>query len=286
LVVMKRKENKTYSELVEDELVRPHVVRCPGVREYVLGARERGEELAAFLAGRVSMEGERVLDVGTGDGGAAVAFSRRRCFVVAIDNSWDNVVRARQLAREACARVSFAVMDAERAALAQNQFGMTILSDVLEHVGQPDKVVGAVAESMKRGALCYVTVPNRLSPWNVLREQHYRLFGISLMPRRLAALYVTRVRKRSTIYAIESNFTWRSLRRLFAGHGIMLELCGESRSLQRLDNPELLIDRAQQRVVKVLSVLRLKPLVRALLLSRAYKRFLAPGLVCVGRKME
>lgn len=283
---MEGKENKTYSELVEDELVRPHTVRCPGIRKYILGARHRGEEIAAFLASLVPLEGEHVLDVGTGDGGAAVAFARSKCVVVAIDNSWDNVVRARQLARETSVGVRFAVMDAEHTALARGKFGVVVLSDVLEHVGQPDDVVGGVAESMKRGALCYVTVPNRFSPWNVLREQHYRLFGLSLMPRRLAVLYVTRIRKLSTIYAIESHFTWRSLRGLFAGHGIELELCGESRSLERLENPDLLIDRAQQRVVRVLCALRLKPLVKALLLSGAYKRFFAPGLVCVGRKMQ
>jgi 2-polyprenyl-3-methyl-5-hydroxy-6-metoxy-1,4-benzoquinol methylase len=277
-------ESKTYAELVEEELGRCHMARCPGVRDYVLGARHRGEEIAAFVAGRVVLEGKRALDVGTGDGGAAVALARRKCLVVAFDNSWENAIRARQLAWESQVTALFLVMDAQHAALAQNAFDVVICADVLEHVDRPDKVVSAMAGSMKPGGLCYVSVPNRFSPWNVLRDQHYRLFGLSLMPQRLAAFYVTRVRKRSTIYAVKSSFTWHLLRKLLSDHRISPELCGEFRSLKRLDNPELLIDPVQRSFVKMISLLRLKPLVRRMFLSRIYRHFLAPDLVCVGRK--
>lgn len=275
---------KTHSEMIEDELGRPHTVKSAGVREYVLGAQRRGEEIAGLVADLTALEGKRALDVGTGDGGAALAFSRRGCRVTAFDNSWDNVRRARQLARETSATPMFLVMDAEFAAFAPETFDVVILADLLEHVAGPARVVESIANGMKRGALCYVTVPNRFSPWNVFREQHYRLFGLSLMPRRIASFYVTRVRKRSTIYAVEAGFSWRSLRKLFATYRIVLELCGEFRSLDRLDKPELLIDPAQRFIVKVASALHLIPLLRALLRTQFYKKYLAPALVCVGRK--
>lgn len=283
---MKNAEHKTHSELVEEELTRGHMAGRTGVREYVLSAARRGEEIAEFLASRVVVQGARALDAGTGDGGIAVALARRGCRVTAFDNSQDNVVRARELARESGVALFFAVMDAQHLALLQSDFDLIILADLLEHVGNPDAVVEAVAENIKPGGWCYVSVPNRLSPWNALRDQHYRLFGLSLMPKRLASLYVTRVRKRSTMYAIESDFTWRSLRRLFARHGIALEVCGEFRSLRRLDDPNLLIDAPQRAVVKAFSILRLKPLVRALFLSRMYQELLAPALVCLGRKTQ
>jgi len=283
---VKNAQQKSYSELVEEELNRAHMASSTGMRDYVLSARRRGEEIAEFLASRIVVREARALDAGTGDGGIAAALARRGCCVTAFDNSWDNVARARQLARESGVAPFFAVMDAEHLAFSRSEFDLVILSDLLEHVSNPDDVVKAVAENMKSGGWCYVSVPNRLSPWNVLRDQHYRLFGVSLMPKRLARLYVTRVRKRSIIYAVESDFTWRSLRRLFARHGIALEACGEFRSLRRLEDPSLLIDAAQRSVVKVVSMLRLKRLVRALFLSRAYRQFLAPALVCLGRKAE
>jgi len=275
---------KTHREMIEDELARPYTIKSAGTREYVLSAQRRGEEIASLVADLTSLEGRRVLDVGTGGGGAALAFSRRGCRVTAFDNNWDNVRRARQLARESSATPMFLVMDAESAAFAPESFDIVVLADLLEHVARPAKVVEAVANGMKRGALCYVTVPNRFSPWNVLREQHYRLFGLSLMPHRLASFYVTRVRKRSTIYSLQSSFSWRSLRKLFAAYGIALELCGEFRSLDRLDRPERLIDPAQRLVVKVLSVLHLTALLRALFRTRFHKGYLAPALVCLGRK--
>jgi 2-polyprenyl-3-methyl-5-hydroxy-6-metoxy-1,4-benzoquinol methylase len=283
---VKNPEHKTYSELVEEELSRPHMASSTGVRDYVFSAGRRGEELAEFLASRIAVEGARVLDAGTGDGGVAVALARRECRVTAFDNTWNNVARARQLARESGVAPLFIVMDAQHFALSRSDFDLVILSDLLEHVGSPDDVVRAVAENIKPGGWCYVSVPNTLSPWNLFRDQHYRLFGVSIMPKRLASLYVTRVRKRSTMYAIESSFTWRSLRRLFARHGITLEVCGEFRSLSRLDDPSLLIDTAQRAVVKAVSILRLKPLMRRLFLSRPYRRFLAPALVCMGRKAQ
>jgi SAM-dependent methyltransferase len=262
------------------------MARSAGVRDYVLSGVRRGEEIAGFLASRFVLQGARALDAGTGDGGIAVALARRGCQVTAFDNSLDNVARARQLARESEVSLRFAVMDAQHLPLSRGKFDLVILADLLEHVGSPDDVVNAVAENMKSGAWCYVSVPNILSPWNVLRDQHYRLFGLSLMPRRLASFYVTRVRKRSTIYAVESNFTWRSLRRMFARYGITLEPCGEFRSLRRLEDPALLIDSAQRAVVKVVTSLGVKPLVKALFLSRIYRELLAPVLVCLGHKPE
>ena len=283
---MERNEPKTYREMAEEELRQAHIVTCAGVREYIQGAQRRGEEIARLLASRMSLEGKRALDVGTGDGGVAVALSRWKCFTVAFDNSWDNVVRARQLAREASVTPSFLVMDAEHAGLAPDRFDVVILADVLEHVADPDKVVSVLADSMKRGALCYVSVPNAFAPWNIIREQHYHLFGLSLMPQRLAKSYVTRVRKRSTIYAVRSKFSWRSLRKLFAAHGIALELCGEFRSISRLEHPEQLIDPVQRSIATFLSVLRLRPVVKALFRVKLYQRWFAPGLVCIGRKIE
>jgi len=275
---------KSYSELVEEELARSHTIKCGTVRAYILSARRRGEEIADLLGSRTALEGKRALDVGTGDGGAAIALSGRGCSVTAFDNSWGNLLRARQLARESGVNPSFVVMDAEHAGLAPRRFDLIILADVLEHVANPDKVIRIVAESMKPGAICYVTVPNRLSPWNVLREQHYHLFGLSLMPQWLASFYVTRVRKRSRIYALRSSFSWRSLKRLLAMRGIELASCGELRTVKRLDKPELLIDPAQRFLVKVVAVMRLKPLVKALFHTRLYQQFLAPVFVCVGRK--
>ena len=59
---MENDRPKTHSEMIEDELGRPHTVKSAGVREYVLGAQRRGEEIAGLVADLTALEAKRALE--------------------------------------------------------------------------------------------------------------------------------------------------------------------------------------------------------------------------------
>jgi len=257
-------------------------------RRYSEQACARGAEIAGTLAVEADVRGKRALDVGCGEGGVAVAFAQRGSHVVAIDNSEDNVRKTAQLLAGFGDNTSVAAlrMDAHELAFSDTSFDVVVLADLLEHVSDPQRVATEVVRLLRPGGLLYVSVPNKLSLWCLVRDQHYQLFGLTLMPHAIAGFYVTKVRKRAAVYAVESTFRFGTLRKLFDRHGIRLRRCTHLRSLSRLEDPETLIDPVQRRVATLLVKLGLRGIVKRLMLTRFYQTWISPGVICIARKPQ
>ncbi len=70
----------------------------------------------------IGMEGQRLLDLGTGTGSLARGFARRGCRVVGLDPATDLIAQARELDQEASAHVDYVTARAEDTGLADASF--------------------------------------------------------------------------------------------------------------------------------------------------------------------
>ena len=88
------------------------------------------QQIASFLA---PLEGQRVLDVGTGTGRAAIALARRGAQVTGVDASAEMLAVAEQRARQSRVQVAFRRDDAHHLAFADRAFDSVVCLRVLMH---------------------------------------------------------------------------------------------------------------------------------------------------------
>jgi cytidyltransferase-like protein len=110
--------------------------------------------------------------------------------------------------------------DGHRLPFGFGTFHLVVLYDVLEHVRRPAAVLEQVASVLRPGGVAYVTVPNRLSPVNMLSDPHYNVPMVGVLPRRLGAWCVTRLLRLAPDFTVERDFTWWGLTRLFREAGL------------------------------------------------------------------
>lgn len=79
-------------------------------------------------------EGMRILEIGCGDGGNLLPFSRRGCKVLGVDMSPSRIEVARQRFSEENAEGEFIASDIFKITELQHQFELIICHDVLEHI--------------------------------------------------------------------------------------------------------------------------------------------------------
>ena len=101
---------------------------------------EDQERVLANFLGEVT--GQRILDLGTGTGRAAIALARRGALVTGIDASREMLSVARTRCRDAQLPVDFAEGDAHALAFADKEFDSAVCLRLLMHVPDWRKAVG------------------------------------------------------------------------------------------------------------------------------------------------
>lgn len=71
---------------------------------------------------------------------------------------------------------------AESCPFPDSSFDFINLSEVIEHVNDPEKVLSEVKRLLAPGGIAYISVPSRFS----LRDPHYHIYLINWLPRRVA----------------------------------------------------------------------------------------------------
>ncbi|MDG6220758.1 MAG: methyltransferase domain-containing protein [Candidatus Thermoplasmatota archaeon] len=162
-----------------------------------------------------ALEDARVLDVGTGLGPIAIGISPLVKQVVAIDREERLLVEARKRADEArVENVDFKCISALEMKF-EEDFEIVILSDVLEHVIEQQKLLERCISAMKTGGIMYISTNNRW--WPV--EGHKFLPLVTYMPRALANRYV-RLFKRGRDYEGYYLVGYGKLKKLLSKHPV------------------------------------------------------------------
>ncbi len=145
--------------------------------------------LRAIAAQTGTLDGARVLDVGSGMGGFLVAATRNGMRAVGVEPSADycRITRLRGLRYGIAPRVMRGV--GEHLPCPDAAFDVVLAQDILEHVRDPEQTLREIGRVLDPNGVALVTVINRLA-W---RDPHYHLFAINWLPRPVGEWIVERI---------------------------------------------------------------------------------------------
>jgi SAM-dependent methyltransferase len=129
----------------------------------------RAGECAAVLRWLEAGAGERVLDVGSGDGYYDWRISRSGARVTGIDLHEKRLAYARR--HYADERTEFLAMDAERADFPAGSFDKAMSLCVMEHLGDDERVMRNVAQALKPGGRFVFSADSLSNPGLTSRER-------------------------------------------------------------------------------------------------------------------
>lgn len=166
----------------------------------------------------------RLLDVGSSSGIIDDFLADYFEYVAGIDIDEPAVAYAQQKFDKP--NLHFATGDAMNLAQPDVSVDVVVCSHVYEHVPNPEKMVTEIYRVLKPGGICYFSGNNRV----MYMEPHHRLPFLSLLPRRIAHMYMRLAGKGE--YYHEQHLGYWALRRLWRS----FELTDYSEKI--ISNPE------------------------------------------------
>jgi SAM-dependent methyltransferase len=126
-----------------------------------------GTRFRAVLGALDAEAGEAILDVGCGSGYYTRELARRRAQVTATEYAPASLAQARRNVGALAADVDFRVEDAQRLTFPDASFDKVLLSEVIEHLPEPERAIAEAARVLRPGGVLVVSTPSRFSPLNL-----------------------------------------------------------------------------------------------------------------------
>lgn len=130
-----------------------------------------------------------VLDIGSSAGIIANYLSKHFGRVVGRDIDEDGIEFARDNFDKN--NLEFVLGDAMNVHFSRNMFDIVICGHVYEHVPDASRLMREIHRVLKPHGVCYFAAGNRLN----IKEPHYNLLFLSIVPRHLAHAYLKVTRK-------------------------------------------------------------------------------------------
>lgn len=153
------------------------------------------------------------LDIGCATGFGTRLYAEKFRTVVGIDVD-ERAIRfaAGQNSRPG---VTYLLMDSQRLGFPDNSFDIVICTHIYEHVPSATSLLSEIYRILRKGGACFFAAGNRLS----LIEPHYRLPLLSVVPKKLAHMYL-RMLGRGRFY-YETHLTYWGLKKLVSGFDVV-----------------------------------------------------------------
>jgi ubiquinone/menaquinone biosynthesis C-methylase UbiE len=134
----------------------------------------------------LDLKSRRILDLGSGLGKFVIAATLEGYDVVGFEKFQSYIDRTHQRAQELDLKLEIYQGNAENLPFGDKSFGFVNMSEVIEHVDKPRKVLKEVERILKDGGGVYMSVPNRFG----LKDQHFHLYFLNWMPRSWAHVLI------------------------------------------------------------------------------------------------
>lgn len=138
---------------------------------------KKAKKIVDILSSKLSLEGKKVLDIGTGSGDIAYEISKHSKSVDSVD-LYDERVKKEGYKFQSVKTAELPFKD--------ESFDVVISNHVVEHIPQQQVHVEEALRVLKSGGVLYLATPNKY--W--LTDPHYKLYFISWMPRKLSNKYL------------------------------------------------------------------------------------------------
>ena len=228
-----------------------------------------------------------VLDVGCGCGGISMAFAERGARVMGIDYDSSCISTAKLKAKNHKPEIKFILNNAEDIKLPDSSFDIIVCNAVFEHVFNPEKVASEIGRLLKYEGFFFLDTPNRYSILQLISDTHYNLFGISIMPRWMAAFYTVRIRKRYYKYDVADLRTCGYIKKIFAKNKIVFLEDANIKFLIKQIIGELPLPESglRNKIIIIFDRLHLSWLLEAFIKSSFYRYFITSGWALIGIKI-
>jgi 2-polyprenyl-3-methyl-5-hydroxy-6-metoxy-1,4-benzoquinol methylase len=160
--------------------------------EWSLQTVERGNHVKDIVSQHTPLEGKRYLDIGCGHGGFLVAFKQAgvsEAIGIDINPTWIECSKA--LAEEYHVEIPCYQKDILNSDDIDElgMFDILTCNDVIEHVPCPDAAMHHIARLLRPTGLLFMEIPNKFSAAFIKSDGHFKLFGITLLPKWMADRY-------------------------------------------------------------------------------------------------
>lgn len=136
-----------------------------------------GSRFRAVLEALEPGIGEKILEIGCGSGYYTRELVRLGAAVTATEFAPSALAQARRNLDELAGEVELRLEDAQSLDLADDSFDKVLLSEVIEHVPEPERAISEAARVLRPGGLLVVSTPSRYSPLNLAYAVKRRIRG-------------------------------------------------------------------------------------------------------------
>ena len=195
--------------------------------------RQQADRLRLIARYGGPLAGRRILDLGSGMGGTSVALGLAGAVPVALEynRAYCDIIRLRAARYDLFLPVLNGA--GETLPVADGSFDLVICWDVIEHVGDPERLIGEIARVLCPRGRALLTVINRYA----FRDPHYHLPLLNWMPRSLAERVIAWYGRSKAGAAFSDRqklsemhyYTLDSFRRLAARYGLRVGDIGADR---------------------------------------------------------
>lgn len=119
----------------------------------------------SFWLSEIEYKNKKVLDIGCNTGILLIPLKEKGVDILGIDISKSDIKKAKyNLTQKNLSSKCVRVANAQKLPFKNNLFDIVLLSDILEHVSQPEVVVKEATRVTKPDGIILATVPNELHP--------------------------------------------------------------------------------------------------------------------------
>jgi SAM-dependent methyltransferase len=120
----------------------------------------------------------------------------------------------------------------------RDQYDALVSLDVIEHVKEWKAVFNSAISLVRIGGAVVISTPNRWAVSNIFADPHWKLFGVTLMPRWLARWYVCEVRQAVRNYDVWNFVSHRQLIKCLKRSGCQILSSSVQECGQKLLSPQ------------------------------------------------